>query len=179
MHDCVVPLTAWIGTIFEGLRKESKIPARVRAVDMRNILLVLPFLLHNLLEEEVEEYNRHNPFDPVVDPSDECIGIVLLFIDFYHLFRRRYPPKDEVDIQDLQVLSLWYYIIQLILLTNTLFTYFTYFTYVKLTCLFLDSWTCVALSFRSKTRKIVFIWQQRKYIALFIPQMTLITLVTI
>ena len=108
MHDCVVPLTAWLGIIFESLRKESKIPARVRAVDMRNILLVLPFLLHNLLEEEVEEYNSNNPFDPVVDPSDECIGIVLLFIDFYHLFRRRYPPKDEVDIQDLQVLSLLY-----------------------------------------------------------------------
>ena len=116
---------------------------------------------------------------PVVDPSDECIGIVLLFIDFYHLFRRRYPPKDEVDIQDLQVLSLLYYIILLIQLTHTLNTYFTYFTYVKLTCLFLDSWTSAALSFRSKTRKIVFIWQQRKYIALFIPQMTLLTSVTI
>jgi hypothetical protein len=44
--------------------------------------VLLPFLLHNLLEEEVEEYNCNNPFDPVVDPSDECIGIVLLFIDF-------------------------------------------------------------------------------------------------
>ena len=108
MHDCLVPLTAWLGTIFESIRKTSKISGRVRAVDMRNILLVLPFLLHNLLQEEVEEYNRNNPFDPIVDPSDECIGIVLLFIDFYHLFRRRYPPKDEVDIQDLQVLSLRY-----------------------------------------------------------------------
>ena len=58
MHDCLVPLTAWLGTIFESVRKESKIPVQVRAVDMRNILLVLPFLLHNLLEEEVEEYNR-------------------------------------------------------------------------------------------------------------------------
>mmetsp|Transcript_60584 Transcript_60584/g.126841 ORF Transcript_60584/g.126841 Transcript_60584/m.126841 type:complete len:133 (+) Transcript_60584:57-455(+) len=47
-----------------------------------------------------------NPFDPIVDPSDECIGTVLLFIDWYLLFRRRYPPKDEIDIQDLQVLGL-------------------------------------------------------------------------
>jgi hypothetical protein len=72
---------------------------------------MLPFLLHNLLEEEVEEYNRRNPFEPITDPSDECIGIVLLFIDWYHLYRRRYPPKDEVDIQDLQVLSLGYLLI--------------------------------------------------------------------
>ncbi len=57
------------------------------------------------------KYNRQNPFEPITDPSDECIGIVLLFIDWYHLFRRRYPPKDEVDIQDLQVLSLGWFLI--------------------------------------------------------------------
>ena len=73
---------------------------------MRNLLLVLPFLLHNLLLEEVEEYNRANPFDPIIDPSDECIGMVLLLINWYHLFRRRFPPKDAVDIQDLQNMSL-------------------------------------------------------------------------
>ena len=108
MHDCLVPITAWIGNVFESIRKTKKNPCRVRAVDMRNLLLLLPFLLHNLLEEEVKEYNNKNPFDPITDPSDECIGIVLLFIDWYHLYRRRYPPKDEVDIQDLQALSLRY-----------------------------------------------------------------------
>ena len=108
MHDCLVPITAWIGNVFESIRKTKKIPCRVRAVDMRNLLLLLPFLLHNLLQEEVKEYNNKNPFDPITDPSDECIGIVLLFIDWYHLYRRRYPPKDEVDIQDLQALSLRY-----------------------------------------------------------------------
>ncbi len=35
--------------------------------------MLLLFLLHNLLEEEVEEYSRSNPFDPICDPSDECI----------------------------------------------------------------------------------------------------------
>jgi hypothetical protein len=108
MHDCLVPITAWIGNIFDSIRRTDKIPGRVRAVDMRNLLLVLPFLLHNLLEEEVEEYNSTHIFDPIVDPSNEMIGIVLLFIDWYMLFRRRYPPKDEVDIQNLQGLSLRY-----------------------------------------------------------------------
>ena len=46
------------------------------------------------------------PFDPIVDPSSERIGIVLLLIDWYLLFRRRFPPKDEVDIKDLQVLCI-------------------------------------------------------------------------
>ncbi len=73
---------------------------------MRNLLLVLPFLVHNLVEEEVEEYNRTHIFDPIVDPSNELIGIVLLFIDWYMLYRRRFPPKYEVDIKDLQSLSL-------------------------------------------------------------------------
>ncbi len=114
MHDCLVPITSWIGNIFDSLRKTSKLPARVRGVDMRNLLLLLPFLQHNLLEEEVEDYNRENPFDPIVDPSTECIGIVLLFIDWYLLFRRRFPPKDEVDIQELQVLGMRYLHILLI-----------------------------------------------------------------
>ena len=42
-----------------------------RAMDMRHILLLLPFLLPNLLKGEVEEYNHLNPFAPISDPSDE------------------------------------------------------------------------------------------------------------
>jgi hypothetical protein len=106
MHDCLVPITAWIGNVFDSIRRTEQNPCRVRAKDMRNLLLLLPFLLHNLFEEEVEEYNRPNPFDPITDPSDQCIGIVLLLIDWYHLFRQRFPPQDEVDIQNLKDLSL-------------------------------------------------------------------------
>ncbi len=50
-------------------------------------MLLLSFLMHNLFKEEVEEYSSKNPFDPIGDPSqaDECIGIVLLLIDWYLL----------------------------------------------------------------------------------------------
>ena len=111
MDDTLVPVTAWLATSFDSIRRSGTTPCRVRAVDMRHILLMLPFLLHNLLEEEVEEYNRQHPFEPITDPSDECIGIVLVFIEWYHFFRRRFPPKAEVDIQDLQVMSLGYLLI--------------------------------------------------------------------
>jgi len=152
MHDCLVPITAWIGNIFESIRRNDKVPGRVRAVDMRNLLLLLPFLLHNLLEEEVEEYNSIHPFDPIVDPSNECIGIVLVFIDWYHLFRRRYPPKDEVDIQDLQGQSLRLYFFEL----RSLRLHTTYILLrIKLKNYFADFWTDAALCFRSRTSTIV------------------------
>ncbi len=80
MHNClqVVPVTQYLEIIFDGIRKSGVISGTVCAVNMHNIMLLLPFLLHNLLEVEVEEYNSQNPFDPNSGPSDECIVMVLL-----------------------------------------------------------------------------------------------------
>ena len=93
------------GGVFNYLRVHRKIPPKVRAMDMRHILLLLPFLLDGLLADEVLEHNRLHPLNPAVDPSDEVIGITLLFIQWYNLYRRRYPPKDAVDIQDMAKLG--------------------------------------------------------------------------
>ena len=82
-----------------------KLPPRVLAINMRHILILLPFLLDGLLADEVREHNRAHPLNPVVDPSGELIGITLVLIQWYNLYRRRYPPKDEVDIQDLTALG--------------------------------------------------------------------------
>lgn len=100
MHVCLVPLTPYLAGIFRYLKKKGKIPPRVRAMDMRHILLVMPFLLEGLLTEEVDEHNRKNPFNPVIDPSPELVDITMLLISWYHLYRRRNPPKDEDDIRD-------------------------------------------------------------------------------
>ena len=94
MHNCLVPVTLYLAIIFNRFRKSAVIPGSVRAVNMRNMLRILPFLLHNLLEQEVEGNNSRNPFDPVTDPSDECIGILLSLTEWYHLYRHRFPPKD-------------------------------------------------------------------------------------
>jgi len=72
---------------------------------MRHILLILPFLLDGLLADVVLAHNRANPFNQVFDPSTELIGITMLFIQWYNLYRRRFPPKDEVDIKDLTSLG--------------------------------------------------------------------------
>ena len=73
MHDCLVPVTPWLANIFESLRTPAKISGKARAVDVPHILLLLPFLLPNLLQEEVAEYNGENPFDPIRYPSDACL----------------------------------------------------------------------------------------------------------
>jgi hypothetical protein len=103
-HDCLVPVTPYLASVFY-LRLHRKIPPKVRAIDMRHILLLLPFLLDGLLADEVLEHNRLHPLNPALDPSSELIWITLIFIQWYNLYRRRYPPKDEVDIQDLTALG--------------------------------------------------------------------------
>jgi hypothetical protein len=106
MHDCLVPLTIWCGGVFKYIRDNGKPPPRVRAADMRHILLVLPFLLHDLLRPEVEAHNRQNSLeDHVVDPSAELIGVVLTLLTWYRLVRRRSPAKDEEDLKHVTYLG--------------------------------------------------------------------------
>ena len=103
MHDCLVPVTSYIATLFESLRNDGVRPQKTRASDMRHVLLVLPFLLHDLLADEVAAYNLQNPIgNPVVDPSAELIEVTLMLLSWYHLYRRRNPPKSADDIGDLR-----------------------------------------------------------------------------
>ncbi len=99
-HDFLVPVTPYLAGVLNYLRLHRKIPPKVRAIDMRHILLLLPFLLDGLLAYEVLEHNRLHLLNPALDPSSELIGITLIFIQWYNLYSR-YLPKDEVEIQDL------------------------------------------------------------------------------
>ncbi len=82
-------MTPWCAGVFEYLLENGKPPSKVRASDMRHILLVLPFLLHDLVRPEEEEHNRLNPAEePLIDPSSDCIDITLLLLNWYRLFRR-------------------------------------------------------------------------------------------
>ena len=85
-------MTPWCAGLFEYLLENGKPPSKVRASDMRHVLLVLPFLLPDLVRPE----------EPLVDPSSDCIDVTLLLLTWYRLFRRCDPPKDEEDIIVLQ-----------------------------------------------------------------------------
>ena len=106
MHDVLVPITQYLADLFESLRSTGKRPVRVRATDMRHVLLVLPFLLHDLLADEVAAFNlRYHNSPPVVDPSAELIEITLQLLSWYHLLRRRTPGKTDRDISDLRTMA--------------------------------------------------------------------------
>ena len=106
IHDCLVPVTPYLGGIFTHLRTKGKLPPRVRAMDMRHMLIILPFLLEGLLTDEVEEHNAANQFiHRVVDPSSKMVDITIMLLSWYHLYRRKFPAKDEEDIKDLTTLG--------------------------------------------------------------------------
>ena len=84
-----MPVTPWCADVFEYLLENGKQPSKVRASDMRHILLVLLFLLPDLVGPEVEDYHRMNPAEePLVDQSSDCIYVTLLLLTWYRLFRR-------------------------------------------------------------------------------------------
>lgn len=105
IHDCLVPVTPYLAGIFRHLKNKQKLPPRVRAVDMRHVLLIMPFLLDGLLTDEVEEHNLANPLLTVSDPSPMMVRITILLLSWYHLYRRKIPAKDEDDVKDLETLG--------------------------------------------------------------------------
>jgi len=53
---------------------------------MRHLLLLLPFLLFDLLHDEIADYNmRMNTLH--VGPSHKLIAFVLVFLEWYRLYR--------------------------------------------------------------------------------------------
>ncbi len=94
----------WEYTVTENRQKALQSPCNGYATSLADA----PFLPAKSLQDEVEQYNQEKPFDPIFDPSpsNECIRIVILFLKWYHLYRRRYPPKDELDIKELKTLGL-------------------------------------------------------------------------
>ena len=71
-------------------------------MDMRHVLLLLPFLLEGLMTDEVEEYNSANPLGRTSDPSPKMVNIAVMLLSWYHLYRRRFPSTDEEDLRILE-----------------------------------------------------------------------------
>lgn len=112
LHDTLLPLSATARSAFQQLRgtraKKSRKPKTsgagaapnaglrpingrlhgiINGVDMRHILLLLPFLLFNLLEDEICAHNtRHRSNHS--GPASVLISVVLALLEWYHLYRR-------------------------------------------------------------------------------------------
>ena len=106
-HDTVLPLANAVRTIFQQLRKRSGISRRKKpedegadevpkingsplgrstGVDMRHLLLLLPFLLFDLLSDEVSDHNERNGTDHS-SPANDLIALVLVLLEWYRLYR--------------------------------------------------------------------------------------------
>jgi hypothetical protein len=109
LHDTLLPMRSKTRSIFQFLRgsntskrkskrlqesdaarKEGsmsgKIPCTITGVDLRHLLLLLPFLLFDLLDDEIQDYNQKNGTQ-LVNPAHELIKFVLLLLEWYHLYR--------------------------------------------------------------------------------------------
>ena len=102
-HACLVPVNYFVASIFEYLQIHGKTHSSIRAADLRHLLLLLPFVLDNLLKDEVDKYNRDKAqgSDVLVDPSEELVMVANTFVSWYKLFRRTNPPKTPRDVQTL------------------------------------------------------------------------------
>ena len=107
-HACLVPVNYATTNVFQQLQDKKKVARHTRACDYRHLLLLLPFILSNLFRDEVDEHNSHHSSPPVIDPSEELIGVANYFLRWYKLFRQTTPGKTPADIEILSTMSLRY-----------------------------------------------------------------------
>jgi len=115
LHETLLPLAAVTRTVFQQLRgtnaRKSKRPkasssvpgaaasdagaglkingsliGRITGVDMRHLLLLLPFLLFDLLDDEISNHNTRSGTDHS-GPARVLISVVLALLEWYHLYR--------------------------------------------------------------------------------------------
>ncbi len=67
-------------------KTKQKASRNTRANDYHHLLLVLPFIMSILFREEVNELNRTHRGAPVVDTSEELIGVADGLLRWYKLF---------------------------------------------------------------------------------------------
>jgi hypothetical protein len=88
MHDTLIAVSRQTRQSFKSLQDEGKLHCRVRAADVRHLLLLLPFMVHDLFSSEVKAWNAVAGNAQIQDPSPEIVAICLSLLEWYHLYRR-------------------------------------------------------------------------------------------
>ena len=105
LHETVLPLCSVARSIFDQLRNTTTVKAskrridtgaaskfngrpngRITGMDMRYLLILLPFLLLDLLQDEMEEHNILN-CTAHESPASDLIDWVLVLLEWYRLYR--------------------------------------------------------------------------------------------
>ena len=104
-HETVLPLCSSARSIFNQLRNtttrkasKSRVDSgaassfsgrpngRITGMDMRHLLLLLPFLLFDLLHDEVHDHNSLHGTS-YESPATDLIAWVLVLLEWYRLYR--------------------------------------------------------------------------------------------
>ena len=105
LHETAMPLCSIAKSIFDQLRNSTTGKAskkrvmegsaskfsgrpngRITGVDMRHILLLLPYLLFDLLNDVVDEHNIKHHTD-LTSPANDLIAWILVLLEWYRLYR--------------------------------------------------------------------------------------------
>ena len=100
LHDTLLNLSSKTRQTFQYLRSEGKVHSRVRASDIRHLILLLPFLVHDLFSAEIEAWNAVPGNPQLQDPSPGIVAICLSLLEWYHLYRQPGHTTDEVHLLD-------------------------------------------------------------------------------
>ena len=73
-----------------------KFHSRIRAVDLRHIMLLMPFIIQDLFVNEVQKWNTKHPGNQVRDPSNELVDILCEYIEWYQCFRQREHTTESI-----------------------------------------------------------------------------------
>ena len=111
LHNTLLPMASKTRSIFQQLRNSKKyrkkqkksdispadagasaakmsgqVHGAITGVDLRHLLLLLPFLLFDLLDDEIKNFNENHGTDHI-NPAHILIKWVLLLLEWYHLYR--------------------------------------------------------------------------------------------
>ncbi len=91
-------------TLLHIHKHKGETHSTVRGCDMQLIFLVLPFVLYNVFQKEVADWNKkHQGAVPKIDSTTVISPVVTELLDFYQLLSTR--GKDLVEIVQMDKLG--------------------------------------------------------------------------
>ena len=100
MHDTLIAVSSRTHQAFKSLQEDGGLHCRVRAADVRHLLLLLPFMVHDLFSSEVKAWNAVPGNQQIQDPSPEIVAICLSLLEWYHLYRRSGHTTEDAYLLD-------------------------------------------------------------------------------
>jgi hypothetical protein len=94
-HECLMSMTQFVRDTFQHIHKKKAVHGRVRGADLQQLLVISPYVFHNLFQQEVADYNREN-HTMLEDPAMKVLPVLNNLLSWYHMYRLRGKDMDEI-----------------------------------------------------------------------------------